>query len=186
MANYDRGDPVPHSHEYFLGLVKTLPIISVEDPRVQRIINNPFERRDLYRESFGQFGNNFHFLFEGLSFQRAGQPLDPALHSVKVAQAEALGDSWRRFMGYHTTQDLLAKFDVVLEEGKPYETFKRYHRRLVASDLWFKIEALEQTIAHPLGLKALDAAYNDRRNSVLAVAAASMKAFGIRPEQFFT
>jgi len=173
------------SHEYFLGLAITLPRIPIDDPRVGRILKDPVHSRELYEKSFGQFGNKFHFLFEGLSFRRAGQPLDHALHGPKVAQAEALGESWKRFMAHPNTQELLTRFDVVLEEGRSYEMFKRYLKRLSTTNCWFKIEDLEQAVSHPLGLRALEAAYNDRRNSVLAVAAASMSAFGINPEQFY-
>jgi hypothetical protein len=172
------------SFEYYLGQARVLPRIAVADVRMQIILDNPSRQDILYREMFGPFGNEFYLLLEGISLKRAGKPMG-AILNLKVEQAEELGENWENFVGHHGAQELLKKFDKVLLEGRPYEDFREYVADLRRVGVSKKIEALERSIEHPLGFKAIEAAYNDRRNSVLAVTAALMSASGINPSQFY-
>jgi hypothetical protein len=172
--------------EYHKGLAKTLPVIPVDDFRVQKILQAPPHKRDeLYDQSFGPFGNDFHLLFEGLVLQSGRHPLDDVFFGPKVAQAQSLGDRWQKYVSDHHTQELLSRFDEVLEEGRSYEEFDAYVADLVLSGRQTELGILKRTFFHPLGLRAPEAVYNDRRNSVLAVAAAAMWKFSINPEQFY-
>ena len=191
----DATEPTPPlPHQRFLELARTLPRIPVEDPRMQAILGaqDQAQKDALYNEKFGRFGNNFHFLFEGLRLKRSGEDLTGNTHyegfyGPAVAKAEALGESWQKFMADTSNQELLARIDAVLDSdtGRGFEELQRYFVGLISHGREAEINALEKAIGHPLGINALAAAYHDKRNPLLREAAQAMKTFGINPEQFY-
>lgn len=175
-------------HEYYLNLARTLPRIPVDDQRMQAILGAQDKARQdaLYSEHFGQFGNNFHFLFEGLKLRRAGIDLDPDdfFYRLKVVQAEALGKPWETFLAQN--DGLLAEIDTVLDQGRPLEEFYKYLISLMNSNHADDLDALREAIGHPLGIRALLAAYQDKRIPLFKAAARAMQDAGINPEEFYT
>lgn len=188
MAEPDNsGEQASPPHEYYLGLARSLPRISVDDPRMQEILraSDKTQQDALYTKHFGQFGNNFHFLFEGLRLKRARESLgDNPSYGLKVEQAEALGKPWEMFLAQNG--GLLAEIDTVLDEGRPFEEFYKYLIKLNNTRSLDKIKSLTEAVEHPLGVKALFAAYQDRRTPVFKQAAGAMKDAGINPEEFYT
>ncbi len=157
--------------EYYVGRVKALPKIPVDDPRVlsgggHRII---------------QFGNNFFQLWVSL---QADIPHGRAIDIIYRDKAQRL-EEWGTFTA--TNAELLERVrGVLLDTYQPYAEVEDWAKDRSNQQDWEAYRALQAAAEHPFGLEALETYVWDRMNPVLEEVAVEMVEAGIDPTQFYS